>query len=376
MRINLNPPSIFSIKTEKLGELVVFPMNIGSLCDLSDEIGHDFSRVTPLEFCKKFILRISYPKDLVIDDKRPKEFMFEQKAENDLSEDDVEHFAEIYITYESKHDQEKNGFGQHELEQEIKSDVASSDVVKNQDEKYYDFLYRIKTTEYNKFHESLLKTCLPKTVSLSKTLAQASSLGQTMTCFSAATKSMIESSFSIGESLKSTLRSIEQAHKFREIPIPDKPRIDFADISRQQREFHERPFKPIYEKLEQLNLINSETVKYISLLNETQTSVALELKQSSDQTTRTSQQNYKLSLAILALSIISLIFTVASTYFTMTGSSDIDRIATKNTAAIETKFSELINNETRLNNQLKELTIIMSKQHQTLPSNQLNSTQK
>jgi len=369
MRINLNPPSIFSMSTEKLGDIVIFPIKFGSFCDLVDEFCRDFNRITPLEFSKKFMLRTSYPKNIVINNKCPKDFKFESKAENELSEDDVESFAQKYSDHEFSCNEQQPQIKKHE-------DKDDKYIGKRPDEKYYEYLYRIKANEYKKFQDAMLKTYIPTNAIFAAGSTPALELTKNMQGFSAATKSIMETTFAAGESLKAALNISNTTERFSKIPIPESPQMDIKNISRQQKEFLERPFRPLYEKLEQLNTNSSETVKFISLLNDTQNSIAVDLNESSDQTMVISKKNYNMSVNILYLTIISVIVACASAYFAMTGTSDIDKIAAKNTAVIQTKIDQLIDNEAKLNSQVEALTNIMSKQYKTAPNDQGTQNQK
>ena len=339
MRISLDPACIFSIQTGKLGELAVFPLNFGDFCDLADECGNSFDRVTPIEFCKKFMLKASCPKGRVVNNRRPKDFKFPGEFETDISDEEVESFSERYIKHELSNDESKLQY--------YKSSEATG-----QDESNCERLRKAKSNEYSKLIESISRDDLTRAIKTAEGM-----LG-----FSEATRSMMEYTSSIEDSLR-------QMHRDYEAPKISEPLVNIQDISRRQREFYEEPFKPIYEKLEKLNSINSETVKYISELNKTQTAIASELKQSSDQTSTISKKNYRMSVWVLLASLLSVGVAIVALYFTITGTSDIDTIASKNTTAIQEKFNQLIDNETRLNEQLKNLTNIMSKQ-QKLPQSE------
>lgn len=360
MRINKMQKSLFSVTTVGLGELLVFPLTCGQMGDLEDIFGGDVSKADSVDFVRALISLSTCPKSVTNDNAKPKDFSYKKGDLSKLTKEDLEEFSRLYAEREANILADKNLIEGKDKRASGQDKVVP---VKSEAEDYIHFTHRLVSNRCKQFRESLLGASKGVGVDLAKIMATSKGVAD-LYGFSNNLRSMMGGTLAAGESLRKMIGDTHSAyHTFDKYLSPKAPLIDHAAIARQSREALLQPFKPLYEKLERLNSITGETGNLISLMNETQSVIAGELKSSSDSAMTYSKINFKMNIVIIVLTFLSLVPAVISTYFAVHGSSDGSAKYLERVASVESSMAKLVEADLALHDKIASLTEELSRRN-------------
>ncbi len=286
---------IFNLKQEPhgcittaIGEICVFCITGGGEEKLYKELGKSISECEPMDFVKKFIRHICFPKSSLKEGKyKPEKPLLTNEDISSLTKDDIEAIAKLYV--------EKSEYLFKKLVWKTKTDdegklvqyseYGEIEYPQNQNENYVQYLTRLYIKEEEK-RKKQMETILSK-----------------IKVFSNPLENSIKSMLALGESLKKTVESVQPVHAIPMKPVEPKfPKIDFAAIE----ESRLRPFNELSERLDQLIGVSAQGIEFMAEANKIQTSIATEIKSSGDETKKFSEKNICLTCVVIGLTIINL----------------------------------------------------------------------
>lgn len=351
MRIKIRNDVAFVFHSESLGDLAVFPLTAGQMRNLTGRWACDLKEVDSREFVKFLIIISTCPSYAVTEGVKPDKFNFPEDSISKLSCNDVERFSELY----AKHfiDKGLEITGHVGVGGESASSKQNVKYIKGQEETYAEYVHRVEVDKIKDLYESMSKISKSAGFDLASMDASWRASGQ----FSGDLKSMMDNSLSMGKHLREMIESSSRlTSPFMSRLNPGTPLIDAADIAKRNAEALQRPFEPLYEKLESLNSVTGQTGELLALMNETQTRIATELKSSSDDAAKFSKINIRLNIFIAFLGFLSLAVAGMSTYYTVHGQTEIDQnVALRNKAA-ELSVTKLSEANLLLNERVVDMT--------------------
>ncbi len=148
-----------------------------------------------------------------------------------------------------------------------------------------------------------------------------------LSTFSSELADSIKSTLSWGDSLSRAMESIRPINQPDIRPIEfESPRIDLAEIARENEERRLQPFNELSERLDQLIESSVQASEFMIEANKIQTQIAAEIKASGDVTERYSKKNILLSGIVIFLTVVGLSLTA---YAVISGNSFSEKQETK-----------------------------------------------
>lgn len=267
-----------------IGALSVYSLSFGQLGKLFKELGRPIKDVEPYEFIRVLSIFTCYPDESVAEDgHKPNAAVLTRADVDSLNETDLEYIAKVVTESDSglsKRPSVKKTPGTATPEQQ------ETGLQKKLDETYVKYCQRLFINEEREWNEHIAKFTAP--------------LGM----FSEKLRKDIGASLVMGESLRNQISPIA-AINIRPV-IPALNKIDLERIERDR-------VKPIHELRERLDNILSMAEQAADTQAEThkvQVGIAGELKSSGDSANRYSKLNTRLSVFVLATTLMGLLVTV------------------------------------------------------------------
>ncbi len=335
-----------------IGELCVFSINLRDQGALYNTVDKPKQEVAPKEYVKSLVKFICFPKESLKEGKyKPDTPVINQDQINTLTEKDLESIAKIYV--------EKNPYLYKELE--IKEETRENGEIekireynkvihpKNENESNVEYLHRLSILEDEKvaekfkdIYESIAgvgKFSDSLTENIKKTLSWGDSLSKSLEALKP-----LSGVVPVTEHAENTLQEKKNylANHVRQEFLNSRG-IDFAKIARESEESRLKPFNDLSQRLDKL--INSSVLasEFMIKANEIQTTIASEIKSSSDSSTLFSKRNISLSIAVLVISAVSLFMTGYSIYSTTTSGSEQQSFYQEKVDAVINEISTLNN---------------------------------
>jgi len=298
-----------------IGELCVFGINVKGQTELQEKIDASLKECSPSDFVRSFCLYVCFPKESLKDNKyKPDRPVLTDDDVNNLSEDDLEKIAGIYI--------EKNNYLFKKLTFKKKTNEKGETVnygeykdieyPREESESNTSYLYRLSILEgekYKKQFEDMFKSV------------------SGLSSFSSKLTDSIKNTLTLGDSLSKAMESIRPINQTYIRPIEyESPSIDLAKITRENEERRLQPFNELSERLDQLIESSVQASEFMIEANKIQTQIAAEIKTSGDVTERYSKKNILLSGIVIFLTVVGLLLT---TYAVISGNSFNEKQQTK-----------------------------------------------
>jgi len=270
MQLSTDPIGIVSTS---IGELEVFPINMRDLMEL-DRRG--FSRVNetkPVIYVKELTRQIAHKKAESENAPRPKQPTLTETDVANLSDADLNKIAECYIS------------GDEWVFPDTAGSDKSAKPERGKSESSIDYLHRLLSLQ----NEALVD------------------MGKG---FSVAAKAKIGGALSFGKKLTTLLGGSDGTNISDYIiaPVPQ-PRIDWEEFHRLKEDETNRPFDRLADKLGQKmdNLTETQrlSIEFLEQINISQTSVASELKQSSDGAEKWARKAYWIGVSSILIAVVT-----------------------------------------------------------------------
>lgn len=330
---------LFSFSTESLGQLDCFPLSLGNMkvfyqrkMDSDKEISNKLIRILISVTC--------HPHGRVTEETFTPNPSLSVIDIASLKETEIEEFSRLFI--EANPDLYRKKITHTKASDKgtiITSELGDIEISKDEGETNTEYLERliiqyedkISTFFKNKFGE------------LSKHY-------QSLQGFSNGLKKQINSTFKMGMDLKNSIESIKPAQAKVSF-VPEINNTAISEVLKIAEENRLRPFQEISQRLDKLIELSMDSGDFLVEMNRTQTTIAEELKISSDKTYYFSKWNLLIGVIIIALTVISLIVTVYSIKTSSTSSDALTQSIGKYTTTLEKVF---LINESKNPREIKE----------------------
>jgi len=241
---------------------------------------------------------VCFPKGSLKEEKyKPDNPILTDKDVNELTEDELEKIAGIYI--------DNNEYLFRKLEFKKKKndkgevvhygEYSEIEHPRNEGETNISYLYRLSVLEIDKRKKQM-----------EDMFKSVSGLGS----FSSSLTDSIKNTLTMGDSLSKALESIRPISVPELRPIEREPfHLDWAKIERDKEERRLQPFNELANRLDHLIESSVQASEFMIEANKIQTRIASEIKASGDLTDKHSRKNILLSGIVIALTAISLSLT-------------------------------------------------------------------
>ncbi|MBS4049913.1 MAG: hypothetical protein KGZ69_01765 [Methylomonas sp.] len=327
LSINLEPYTCISTT---IGELCIFSITVGNQIELHSDLGKPISECDPIEYVKNLTRYICFPKNVLINGKyKPEKPILTSKDVDCLTNYDLEQISKSYIQNNEYLTKELILKRKENEEKTISSEYGDVKLPQGDGESFIDYLTRAARIydekQMSRFDN--IYSSFPK-----------------ITAFSSPLEGGINNISSLGQSIRKTLDGIYPSHStLNTLKTPD---INIADLeksitdsARKNEERRLAPFNELNFRLDQLLDASSQTVNFLVSANEINTRIAEEIKSSSDESTKLTKQNIRLTVFVITLTTISVITPI---YTFHASNSDSNIQDEKNHRYVEILSNELI----------------------------------
>lgn len=297
MKINLDEKPFAHIYTS-IGELFLFSISYNDIVSLIKKIGKPFNAWEPTEFFRHFVGYICFPASALKEGEvKPDIPVLTNDEIKTLNDNDLESIAKAY--FEGNMDSYREIIFKNETDNEGKavltSEYGNIELPQHENESFVHYMLRlfIKDEERRKEQTKSLLDSVSNYHNFAKNVGDS-----------------INSTLTLGSSLRKSIDGIRRVRNGSEnIYISRTPPIDFGEIARKEEERRIKPFNQLSIRLDKLIEISAQTIDYIIKANETQTLVANELKESSNDAKKYAKITIILTIIIIILTAIGIYLT-------------------------------------------------------------------
>jgi hypothetical protein len=319
-----------------IGILYIFSLTLGHQIQLYKDLNCPIDKCDPELFARLLAVYVCYPETVLVEgEQRPKSTALTRADVENLTADDIENIACIYVEGNDYLYRERlTKTTQTEKGTVLTSEKGDITYPKENGESCTKYLHRLFIIQEKKMTEQFKKFAEP--------------FGH----FSDQLKRSIGESLAVGEALKKsfsaipnvTVRPIERVM----------PSIDFAEIERNIEHQRLKPFKELSERLDRLIETSEQSSEFQIETHKVQTAISEELKVSGDSAAHFSKQNIALSKLVILLTILGM---VISLYI---------YVSNQNDSSNKDKF--IAHQATEITSLLKDINGKLAESHNSLPS--------
>ncbi|MCK4653814.1 MAG: hypothetical protein KAU01_05165 [Candidatus Cloacimonetes bacterium] len=317
------------IDTE-IGRLAVYYTCLHDHREIEKEIKKNITEVKAYEYFLIMVKYICHKSENILDDKsKPHDPNLTNEDISKLSKESLNKIAELYLENNDHLYKEKITSTTTNEEGKQSTNITYGKIIHqiNENEDKVEYLFRLICIEYNEMKEQFnkifrnlgdispfskeIQNQIKSTFSLGKQLSDKykeqfknafSSLGD-ISPFSKEIQNQIKSTFSLGKQLSDSFKDMHETQlKPPDIHEPYK-NFDYASLAVSVEENRLKPFREIQQELQEL-------IEYMRISNKTQTSIATEIKDSSDKSSRHSKTNILISIGIIILTSVIIGFSI------------------------------------------------------------------
>ena len=304
-----------------VGNICIFSLSLGDQREIRKALERPLEESDPNDYLKELIKHVCYPREQLKEGKyRPDGAGLSAQDVESLSHDELEKIAELYVNENpylfreerSKKTQNEDG------KQVLSFELGEVQTPKEANESYIEYLHRLATIEDRKLSESATKilSSIPDVSSFSNSIGD-----------------QLKNTFSIGESLRTSMDAIRNFDRLSLHESPPKvPSFDSGEFFHEQEERRLKPFNELSDRLDALIDTSTQSAEFMIEANKLQTEIAEEIKKSGDTTSKQASHNINLTYVVIFLTFISTVSSALSIW--MNFYSD-DEYTTKMAASVD-----------------------------------------
>lgn len=272
----------------KIGILYIFSLTLGHQIQLYKDLECPIDKCDPELFGRLLAVYVCYPESVLVEgEQRPKSTALTRADVENLTADDIENIACIYLEGNDYLYRERlTKTTRIEKGTVLTSEKGDIAYPKEDGESCTKYLHRLFIIQEKKMTERFKKFAEP------------------FSHFSDQLKRSIGESLAVGEALKKSFSAIPN------VPVRPiervMPSIDFAEIERNMERQRLKPFKELNERLDRLIETSEQSSEFQIETHKVQTAISEELKASGDSAAHYSKKNISLSKLVILLTIIGL----------------------------------------------------------------------
>lgn len=304
-KLKVSNKPVANIQTS-IGELYLFEVRVKEIIGIEKKLGSKLEELESEEFFRLYLPFFAYMKQDLIGDEleRPEEYTLKSEDVNNLSKDELEEIAKLFI---EKHKSLYKDWTSSSSKKEDGTPVISlkeetvESLIKQDNETYIEYVYRLVLERHKKDQERAKKMLSSFSSGLSNDILKTMGIGDSL-------KSSFDSLNRLGDVAKSFSPSFSS---FEPVKSPELsiPKIDYAEMHREQEERRLAPFKDLSSKMDLMIGAEKQTVSFMDDVYKTQVQIANELKTSSDSANENSKLNIKYTRWIIGLTVFSALIT-------------------------------------------------------------------
>lgn len=321
------PKKVFTFSTESLGDLDCIPKIYWSDKELKNRLGKDIKDANPDDFLRALI-SVSCQKAPQENAESPSvpasKIQYADVA--GLKESELEYFAQKYVETNRYLNCKLNAYPQKDGDGTVfETEYGEVEHPKLENETNRAYLYRLSVLKEKEDFE--------RSATLSEKYAR---LSAPFPGFSDKLKLQMERTLSMGDKLQETIQRMTGgtvSPRFENTPA-----VDYREITERAA----RPYRELSERLDELISLSEENTSLSAKegellvdMNQTQTGIASELKNSGDINVSFARKNFYLSILVAVLSASSLLIAIWTVYSGSNSSKELSQNLNKYTAGIE-----------------------------------------